>query len=109
MNQTRRSSVAGGLMLLGIGLLLVTGWWWPGIMLVIGVAAAAERLLERRYTAAGTIAVIFIAVPLLISAASHINIPGTWIAGFLVAGLGVTVLVRALSSGVDRPNHPRQE
>ncbi len=109
MNQTRRSSVAGGLMLLGIGVLLVTGWWWPGIMLVIGVAGAAERVLERRYTAAGIIAVIFIGVPLLISAADHINIPGTWVAGLLVAGLGVTVLIRALTRRDDHRAQPHRE
>ena len=25
-----RSGVAGGLILIGIGVLLITGWWWPG-------------------------------------------------------------------------------
>ncbi len=41
-----RSGVAGGLILIGIGVLLITGWWWPGIMVVIGVALAAERWLS---------------------------------------------------------------
>ena len=33
---SRRGGVAGGVVLVGIGMLALTGWWWPGIMLVIG-------------------------------------------------------------------------
>jgi hypothetical protein len=32
---SRRGGVAGGVVLVGIGMLALTGWW-PGIMLVIG-------------------------------------------------------------------------
>ena len=42
----RRGGVAGGVILIGIGMLALTGWWWPGIMLVIGCGLAAERLLR---------------------------------------------------------------
>ena len=42
----RRGGVAGGVILIGIGMLAPTGWWWPGIMLVIGCGLAAERLLK---------------------------------------------------------------
>src|SRR5215211_9024036 len=32
----RRGGVAGGVVQVGIGMLALTGWWWPGIMLVTG-------------------------------------------------------------------------
>src|SRR3954451_22622635 len=32
----------GGVILIGIGMLALTRWWWPGIMLVIGCSLAAE-------------------------------------------------------------------
>lgn len=98
MSGQRRSGVEGGIILLGIGLLIITGWWWPGIMLVLGVAFAVERLLRGRTRDAVVVAVIFIGIPLLISTAQHIHIPGTWVFGFIVAALGVGVLVRAISN-----------
>jgi hypothetical protein len=94
----RRSGIGGGIILLGLGLLIITGWWWPGIMLVLGVAFAVERLLQGRNRDAVVVAVIFIGIPLLISTTQHINIPSTWVFGFIVAALGVGVLVRALSN-----------
>lgn len=100
MNTTtrqRRGGVGGGILLLGIGLLIITGWWWPGIMLVLGVAFAVERLLQGRTRDAVVVAVIFIVVPLLISTAQQIHVPVSWVIGFIVAALGVGVLVRALS------------
>ena len=43
---SKRGGVAGGVILIGIGMLALTGWWWPGIMLVIGCGLAADRLLK---------------------------------------------------------------
>jgi len=31
----------GGLWLIGIAVLAVTGWWWPGIMVLVGISALA--------------------------------------------------------------------
>jgi hypothetical protein len=39
--QYTRDGIAGGLLLIGIGVLLLTGWWWPGIMVVLGIAVGA--------------------------------------------------------------------
>ena len=33
-----RNGITGGLILVGIGVLALTGWWWPGIMVVLGIA-----------------------------------------------------------------------
>jgi predicted tellurium resistance membrane protein TerC len=98
MSGQRRSGIGSGIILLGIGPLIITGWWWPGIMLVLGLAFAVERLLQGRTRDAVVVAVIFIGIPLLISTTQHIHIPATWAIGFIVAALGVGVLVRAISN-----------
>src|SRR5664279_3416720 len=101
----RRTGVSGALIIIGIGLLIVTGWWWPGIMIVLGIAIGAERLYQGRYLAAATVTALFIAIPLAISVAEHIHVPGTWVAGFVLVSLGIVTLVRVLGSGA-RPGNP---
>ena len=69
------SSIAGGVFLVGLGMLVLTGWWWPGIMLVIGLASAAE--LARRgqmLVAIGTF-LGFAAIPVGIALVSAIGVP----------------------------------
>jgi hypothetical protein len=31
--------IMGGLWLIGIAVLAITGWWWPGIMVLVGISA----------------------------------------------------------------------
>lgn len=31
--------LGGGAFLIGLGVLAITGWWWPGIMVVLGISA----------------------------------------------------------------------
>lgn len=40
--------VCGGVFLIGLALLFLTGWWWPGILFVIGAAMIARALGEGR-------------------------------------------------------------
>ena len=47
MNKRRNaSSISGGIFLIGLGVLLITDWWWPGIMLVIGLSGGAELIFR---------------------------------------------------------------
>jgi hypothetical protein len=104
----RSSGVGFGVLLLGLALLVVTNWWWPGVMLVLGVALAAERLIRGRYRAAAVVAVVFIAVPLLISFGQSVHVRAGWLVGLVLAALGVAVLVRTLarSDGRGAPSPP---
>jgi hypothetical protein len=36
----------GGIMLIGLAVLFLTGYWWPGIMFVIGAAMIARTVSE---------------------------------------------------------------
>jgi len=66
-----KSGIAGGILLIGLGVLVITGSWWPGIMIVIGLAAGAERAFRGNYMQALTAFAVCSAI-VLISAA---NIP----------------------------------
>jgi hypothetical protein len=94
-----RSGVAGGLILVGIGVLLITGWWWPGIMVVIGVAVAAERWLSGRTREAILVLGIFLAIPVGIAVLTSVDIPWIWVIALVLIGLGVAGVVKAVSSG----------
>jgi hypothetical protein len=94
-----RSGVAGGLILIGIGVLLITGWWWPGIMVVVGVALAAERWLSGRTREAVVVLGIFLAIPVALAIMGNLDIPWVWVIAFVLIGLGVSGVVKALHSG----------
>ena len=40
--------VGGGVMLIGLGLLFLTGWWWPGIMFVVAASILARTMVEGK-------------------------------------------------------------
>lgn len=90
----RNSSIAGGVFLLGLGMLMLTGWWWPGIMLVIGLALAAELMRRGQTSAAINTFFGFTAFPLGIALLSAIYIPWLPIGAFVLIALGLTSLAR---------------
>lgn len=46
MSEKRRQSwkIGNGIFFVGLGLLFLTGWWWPGIMLVFAASALGRAL-----------------------------------------------------------------
>jgi len=86
-----RDGVTAGLLLVGIGVLLLTGWWWPGIMVVLGIAIGAGLVFRGRYLAGLVIAAIFFAIPLL----TRTEIPWAILGPMILIGIGVVALVKA--------------
>lgn len=97
-----RSGVAGGLILIGIGVLLITGWWWPGIMVVLGVALASERWLAGRTRDAFVTLAIFLGVPMAISLMGSIDIPWMWVIALVLIGFGIAGVVKSMSGSGPR-------
>lgn len=93
----KRGGVAGGIILVGIGVLALTGWWWPGIMLVIGCGLAAERFLRGENVQALGVLALFLAIPLVISVLQNIDIPWSLIGPFVLIALGLAVVVKAVT------------
>lgn len=88
-------TISGGVFLVGLGMLLITGWWWPGIMLVIGASSASELFLRGKILPAlGTFA-LFAGIPLAISIVSATHIPWGWVGAFVLIGLGILTIFRS--------------
>jgi hypothetical protein len=45
-SKERADQAAGGVFLIGLAILFMTGFWWPGIMFVIGASAIARGVAE---------------------------------------------------------------
>ena len=58
------NQVSGGIFLVGLALLFLTGYWWPGIMFVIGASAIARGVAAGQpwYTVQGGIWAIGIGI-----------------------------------------------
>lgn len=93
----QRSGVGGGVFLVGLGMLLITGWWWPGILVVIGLAIASERALAGRFGAALGVLAIFLGIPLAIALISKIDIPWTGLIALLLIALGGVAIFKAVT------------
>ncbi len=89
----RRSTVSGGIFLIGLGVLAYTGWWWPGIMLIIGLASSAELILRGKYLYALFTFGFFAAIPLLIAT----DIPWHIFGPLALIALGIAAIVRNMS------------
>lgn len=86
-----RDGITGGLLLIGIGVLALTGWWWPGIMVVLGIAIGAGLVFRGRYLQGLVAAAIFFAIPFL----TQTEIPWALYGPMILIGVGVVVLVKA--------------
>lgn len=48
VSKARADQVSGGVFLIGLALLFMTGYWWPGILFVIGASTMARGVAEGR-------------------------------------------------------------
>jgi len=88
------SGISLGIFLIGLGILLFTGWWWPGIMVVLGLSGGAE-LIFRGQTAKGigTLA-FFWGIALIAIIVQAANVPWSIVGPLILIGIGVIILVR---------------
>ena len=95
MNTGRtKSGIAGGIFLIGLGILIMTGFWWPGIMFVIGLAIGAERAFRRNYMQALTALAVCFAIGLI----SAVEIPWSIFGPFILISLGAIILIKGILS-----------
>ncbi|MCP4541355.1 MAG: hypothetical protein GY832_29845 [Chloroflexi bacterium] len=90
------SGISGGIFLICLGILLLTGWWWPGIMFAIGLSSGAELVFRGKIMRGiGTMA-FFCAIPFAIWIIQAVNIPWVLIGPMILIGIGVIILVKTL-------------
>ena len=92
--QRTGSAVSTGIFLISLGVLIITGWWWPGIMIAIGLSSGAE-LVFRGQTAkgVGTLA-FFCGIPIVVWLIQSTQIPWSLVGPMILIGIGVITLVK---------------
>ncbi len=92
MNKQRSEQVFGGVFLIGLALLFLTGWWWPGVMFVIGGAIIARGLVQGIAWTANRDGLVVIGIGMFFVLLNMINIFSfNWLPLILI-GLGVWLL-----------------
>jgi len=83
-------------MLIGLGILVFTGWWWPGIMLVIGTALGVDKFLQGQVKEAAGLFLLFLAIPTAVFIFTNNIISPTIFVPVLLVGIGGLVIGRSL-------------
>ena len=63
----KASQIGNGIFFVGLGLLFLTGWWWPGIMLVFAASALGRALAAGKSWQEARGALLLAGVALLFS------------------------------------------
>ena len=95
----RASSVSFGMFLICIGVLLVTKWWWPGIILALGLPAGAEMIFRGKTGAGIGVIAVFAALTAGVALMRGMDISGTAIGAMVLIMLGGITLVKVFFGG----------
>jgi len=90
----RASAISGGIFLICLGILLVTGWWWPGIMFAIGLSGGAELIFQGKTVRGISTLAFFCSIPFAILIIQEARIPWSLIGPMVLIGTGVIILVK---------------
>ena len=94
--QRMAGGISGGIFLISLGVLLVTGWWWPGIMVALGLSSGAALIFRGKIWGGIASLVFFCGIAIAVEFIRTTDIPGVVIGAFILVGIGVIVLVKAL-------------
>jgi hypothetical protein len=94
--ENKKSPIFAGIMLIGLGILVFTGWWWPGIMLVIGTALGVDNFLKGRIKEALGLFLLFLAIPTAVFIITNNIISPTIFVPVLLIGIGSLVIGRSV-------------
>ncbi len=92
----KKSPIFAGIMLIGLGILVFTGWWWPGIMLVIGTALGVDKLLQGQIKDAIGLFLLFLAIPAAVFIFTNNIVSPMVFVPILLIGIGILVIGRSL-------------
>ncbi len=91
----KASAISGAIFLIGLGVLLLTNWWWPGIMVVTGLSGGAELVFRGKIWSGIATLAFFCSIPIVVAIIQATDIPWTAVGAFILIGLGVIALVKA--------------
>ena len=88
------SALSGGIFLIGLGILFMTDWFWPGILLVIGLSSGAEVIFRgKTWEGISTIATLS-AIAIVVTIVQSTVISWAIVGPFILIVLGVITLFK---------------
>jgi len=88
-------AISGGIFLISLGVLLVTGWWWPGIMIALGLSSGAGLIFRGKIWGGILSLAFFCSIPIIVWIIQGTDISWTLVGAFILIGIGIIVLVKA--------------
>ena len=88
--------IALGIFLISLGVLLVTGWWWPGIMVALGLSSGASLIFRGRIWAGIGSLAFFCGIAVVVELIRFTEVSWVVVAAFILIGIGVITLLKAL-------------
>ena len=94
--QRMAGAISGGIFLICLGILLVTGWWWPGIMVAIGLSSGAALIFRgKTWRGIGTLA-FFCGIAVMVEIVRRTDVDGLVVGAMILIGIGVIILLKTL-------------
>ena len=91
----KASAISGAIFLISLGVLLITGWWWPGIMVAIGLSSGAALIFRgKTWQGIGSLA-FFCGIAVVVELVRATDVSGVVIAAFILIGIGVIAVAKA--------------
>ena len=94
--QSMAGAISVGIFLISLGVLIITGWWWPGIMVALGLASGAALIFRGKILGGIVSLVFFCGIAVAVEIIRTTDVSGVVIGAFILVGIGVIVLVKAL-------------
>ena len=89
-------AISFAIFLISLGVLLVTDWWWPGIMVAIGLSSGAALIFRGKIWRGIASLVFFCGIAIIVELVRDTDIDGVVIGAMILVGIGVITLVKAL-------------
>jgi hypothetical protein len=86
--------ISGGIFLISLGVLLITGWWWPGIMVAIGLSSGASLIFRGKIWQGILSLAFFCSIPIAIWIINETEVSWTLVGAFILIGFGVITIVK---------------
>ena len=86
--------ISAGIFFISLGVLLITGWWWPGILIAIGLASGAGLIFRGKILGGILSLAFFCSIPVIVWIVQAVDIPWTVVGALILIGIGVIVLVK---------------
>jgi hypothetical protein len=90
------NGIAGGIFLISLGVLLVTNWWWPGIMVALGLTNGAALIFRGKVLGGIVSLTFFCGIAIAVEIILATDVSGVVIGAFILVGIGIIILVKAL-------------